>query len=62
MSAQAWLTLAGLIATVVVVPAFKLLIRIDRRLYSIASNHLPHLYERMMQLDGKQAPSLEDVK
>lgn len=62
MSAEAWIGLAGLLLSVIIVPAFRLLIRIDRRLFSIASNHLPHLYDRLMELDGKPAPTLEDLK
>lgn len=62
MSSSAWVALAIGIATLVIAPAFRLLMRIDRRLFSIATNHIPHIYDRMMELDGRPAPTLEDLK
>lgn len=62
MTAEAWITLGGILLTVIIVPLFRLLLRIDRRLFSIATNHLPHIYDRMMELDGREVPDLDDLK
>lgn len=61
MTIEAWITL-GVFAAGLVVKLFQLLFRIDRRLFSIATNHLPHLYDRMMELDGREVPNLDDLK
>ena len=62
MSAQAWITLAGLVATVIVVPAFRLLIRIDKRVSALCFNHVAHIYQELEKLTGEKSPSMEDLK
>jgi hypothetical protein len=62
MNAESWISLVGLLATVVIVPLFRLLIRIDRRLYSISFNHLAHIYAELERISGRKPPSLDDLK
>jgi hypothetical protein len=61
MPAEAWILL-GIFISGGIIWLFKLLLRIDRRLFSLATNHLPHVYDRLMELDGKPIPTLEDMK
>lgn len=61
MPAEAWVLL-GTFVCGGIIWLFKLLLRIDRRLFSIATNHLPHIYDRMMELDGRESPDLGDLK